>query len=144
MNRSKNVDKHCRKMSNSNVTMLSAAVFDKGVDEFGLNQIRRVKLIQDKAQVPEIFRRPSRCRCPPILVALEVVVVLAHLRLKVVLDATQNGETGDEDGIGVVSFRRIFTKFDESIDTAESEKVSANCRVIAQSGKEEICLIRIF
>lgn len=129
--------------SNSDVTVLSAAVFDKRVDKFGLNQIRRVKLFQDQTQIPEIFWRTRRRRCPPIDV-VEVVVVVAHLRLEVVLDPTQNGETGDEDGIGVVSFRCIFAKFDQSIDPAEPEKVSANRRVIAQSEKKKINVKVIF
>jgi hypothetical protein len=69
---------------------------------------------------------------------MSVVVfrVFSHLGLEVVLDATEDGEAGDEHRVRVISFCRMFAKFDQSVDSAESQQVSTHGRIVAQSETE--------
>ena len=103
----------------------AAAVLHERFDQFRLHEVRRDELLQDQAQVTEVFRNVRR-RHPELR-------LFPHLGLEVVLDPAQDGEACDEDGVRVVSLGRGLAKFDQTIDSAESKQIPTNGWIVAKS-----------
>ena len=109
--------------------MFGAAVFDERVDELGLNEIRCIELIENETQISKIFTS-SR----PGVLKLGVGLV-AHLRFEIVLDSSQNCETGHQNCVRIISFGRIFAKLDETIDTPEPQQIPTHGGIVAKPEK---------
>ena len=109
--------------------MLGAAVLDERVDELRLNKIRGVQLVKDHAEAPEIIRNTVRGSDP----GHPDLVVLPHLGFQVVLDPSKDCQTSHQDRVGVIPFGRVLAKLYKSVNASETEQVSANVVVVAES-----------